>query len=57
LEDFFYNGSKKGIQSQHARNLADILDGLDASGDIKDMGFSGRHFPKLSTNTLLLPLK
>jgi len=26
LEDFFYDGTKKGIKPQHAQKLADILD-------------------------------
>lgn len=31
LEDFFFDGTKKGIQAAHAQKLADILDRLDAS--------------------------
>jgi len=26
LENFFYDGIKKGIQAEHAQKLADILD-------------------------------
>ena len=37
LEDYFYDGTKKGIKPQHAQKLADILDRLDAAKDIKDM--------------------
>ena len=31
LEDFFYDGTKKGNQAQHSQKLADILDRLDAA--------------------------
>ena len=41
LEDYFYNGKKKGITPQHAQKLADILDRLDAAIDIKDMNYPG----------------
>lgn len=41
LEDFFYEGTKKGIQANHAKKLADILDTLDAAEDIIDMNFPG----------------
>jgi len=41
LEDFFYDGTKKGINPQHAQKLADILDRLDAAKDIKDMNYPG----------------
>ena len=41
LEDFFFDGSKRGIQTQHAQKIADILDRLDAAKDIKDMVFPG----------------
>jgi len=47
LENFFYNGSKKGIQGQHAQKLADILDRLDASNSIKDMKFPGSDLHQL----------
>jgi len=39
LEDFFYDGTKKGIQAIHAQKLSDILDTLDAAEDIIDMNF------------------
>jgi len=41
LEDFFYDGTKKGIQAIHAKKLSDILDTLDAAEDIIDMNFPG----------------
>lgn len=47
LENYFYNGSKKGIQSQHAQKLADLLDRLDAARDITDMRFPGSDLHQL----------
>lgn len=41
LEDFFYDGTKKGIQGKQAERLGDILDRLDASREIKDMDYPG----------------
>jgi proteic killer suppression protein len=41
LEDFFYDGTKRGIQPKHADKLADILDALDAATLPADMGFPG----------------
>jgi proteic killer suppression protein len=41
LEDFFYDGTKKGIQAKHAKKLALILDLLDAAHEISDMDFPG----------------
>ena len=41
LENFFYDGSKRGIQPIHARKLADILDRLDAAKVITDMNYPG----------------
>jgi len=41
LQKFFFNGTKKGIQSKHAEKLADILDLLDAATEIRDMNFPG----------------
>jgi toxin HigB-1 len=41
LENFFYDGSKKGIQPKHAQKLADILDRLDAAKIVEDMKFPG----------------
>ena len=41
LEDFFYEGSKRGIQPRHAQRLADILDRLDAAQHVSDMRYPG----------------
>jgi proteic killer suppression protein len=41
IEDFFYDGTKKGIQAKHAIRIGDILDRLDAATAIGDMGFPG----------------
>lgn len=41
LEDFFYDGTKKGIQPKHADKLADILDSLDAAVTVQDLNFPG----------------
>ena len=41
LQKFFVDGTKKGIQPKHAEKLADILDLLDATSEIKDMNFPG----------------
>lgn len=34
VEDFFYDGTKKGIQPNHAKKLAEILDRLDAAVEV-----------------------
>ncbi len=41
LEEFFLDGVKRGIQTKHARRLADILDRLNASHSVRDMNFPG----------------
>ena len=41
LENFFYDGATKGIQSKHARRLKLILDVLDAAIKVQDVGFPG----------------
>lgn len=41
LENFFYKGTKKGIQAKHANKLEDILDRLDAATELKDMNYPG----------------
>jgi proteic killer suppression protein len=41
LEDFFYDGSKRGIQPRHAQKLEDILDRLDAAHRVEDMRYPG----------------
>jgi len=50
LENYFYNGTKKGIKPQHAQKLADILDRLDAAKDIKDMNYPGSGLHQLKGN-------
>ncbi|HDZ61729.1 MAG TPA: peptidase [Nitrospirae bacterium] len=47
IEDYFYDGTKKGIKPQHTRKLADILDRLDAARDIKDMRYPGSDLHQL----------
>lgn len=41
LENYFYDGSTKGIQSKHTQKLSDILDRLDASNRLTDMRYPG----------------
>ncbi len=41
LEDFFYDGTKRGIQPKHATKLEDILDRLSQAREIRDMNFPG----------------
>lgn len=47
LEDFFYEGTKKGIQPKHAEKLADIVDRLDAAATIEDMNYPGSNLHPL----------
>ncbi len=47
LEQFFIVGSKKGIQPDHARQLARILDRLDAATVVRDMRYPGLSLHKL----------
>ena len=47
LEDYFYDGTKRGIQDKHAQRLADILDRLDAATDVKDRKFPGSDLHQL----------
>ncbi len=47
LEKFFLAGIKSGIQTKHSQKLADILDRLDASCNIKDMNYPGSNLHKL----------
>ena len=51
LEDFFYDGTRKGIQAKHASKIEAILDRLDAANEITDMNYPG------SGLHLLLPKK
>jgi proteic killer suppression protein len=48
LEDFFYDGSKRGIQPRHARKLADLLDRLHAATRVEDMRYPGSDLHPLS---------
>lgn len=41
LEDFFYDGTTRGVQPRHADRLGRILDRLDAAEDVQDMGYPG----------------
>jgi proteic killer suppression protein len=49
LEDFFYDGTKKGIQPKQADRLEEILDRLNQAKEIRDMAYPG------SNLHLLLP--
>lgn len=50
LEDFFYDGTTKGIQAKHTQKLADILDRLDAARIPQDMNYPGSDFHPLKGN-------
>ena len=41
LEDFFFEGTKKGIQPKQASKLEEILDRLNQAREIRDMNFPG----------------
>jgi len=43
LEDYFYEGKKKGIQPKHDKKLAAILDRLDAVNEIRDINYPGSY--------------
>jgi len=47
LENFFYIGDKKGINTKHASKLGRILDRLDASVQPQDMNLPGYRLHKL----------
>ena len=47
MENFFYDGTTKGIQAKHAGKLADILDLLDSANTIGVMNFPGSRLHKL----------
>lgn len=51
LEDFFYDGSTKGINSKHADKLASRLDRLDAAIKPEDMNLPGYRLHKLEPKT------
>ncbi len=48
LENFFYDGSKKGIRPDHAKKLERILDRLHAAKNVKDMNYPGSFLHQLS---------
>jgi toxin HigB-1 len=48
LEHFFYSGSKKGIQPDHAGKLSRILDRLNASVNAQDMALPGYKLHQLT---------
>jgi len=58
LENFFYNGSKKGIKPEHSDRLERRLDRLNAANDIKDMNYPGSFLHQLQGDKedYLLPL-
>lgn len=41
MEDFFYDGTKKGIQPKHANKIELILDRLHAADRVEDMRYPG----------------
>ena len=47
LENFFYDGSKRGVQPRHASRLAIILDQLDAAHHVEDMRYPGSNLHQL----------
>ena len=47
LEGLFFDGTKKGVQPQHAQKLEDILDRLDAAETIGDMDYPGSNLHPL----------
>ncbi len=48
LELFFIDGNKKGINPEHAKKIARILDRLDASISSRDMNLPGYRLHKLA---------
>jgi len=47
LEDFFYEGSTRGIQAQHADRLRRRLDRLESAFDVRDMDVAGYYLHPL----------
>lgn len=41
LEKLFYDGTRKGVQTQHVQRLEDIFDRLDAAAIVSDMKYPG----------------
>jgi proteic killer suppression protein len=50
LENLFYDGQNKGINSDHIAKLLRILDRLDNSCNAKDMNYPGAKLHKLEPN-------
>ncbi len=50
LEEFFYEGTTRGIQAVHSSRLARILDRLDAAQDVGDMDYPGSALHPLKGN-------
>lgn len=47
LEEFFYEGTTKGISPKHVKKISKRLDTLDASTCPEDMGMPGYELHKL----------
>lgn len=50
LEKLFHDGSKKGIRTEHAEKLSDILDRLNAATVVGDMDYPGSDLHSLKGN-------
>lgn len=50
LEDFFYDGTLRGIRPNHGRRLSLLLDRLNAAAEIGDMNFPGSNLHPLKGN-------
>ncbi len=50
IENFFYDGTKKGIQPKHSTKLEEILDLLEAANEVEDMNFPGSNLHPLRGN-------
>ena len=47
LENFYFNGTKRGIQAKHADKISDILDIIDAAAVVGDINFPGSDLHQL----------
>ena len=50
LEMFFNDGDRRGIQPHHSQKIADVLDRLDASVEVRDMNYPGSNLHRLKGN-------
>ncbi len=50
LENFFYDGTKRGIRPEQAKRLRQTLDRLHASERIEDMDYPGSRLHALKGN-------